>query len=136
MQLITICAVVKSKCAVENGKICTKDHRDSGQNDDLWADCQVLGSCKSCSKCALCNKTSKTSKFVDDVPVSNGLYVQNFFFLNTLTLKYFMYLIDHVAESVYLCNKTNIHKYKYRSSFWTLMETLLSSITVKHQCKR
>jgi len=35
VQLIAICAVVKSKCALENGTVCTKKCRDSGQNDDL-----------------------------------------------------------------------------------------------------
>jgi len=29
-QLITICAVVKSKCAVEKGNVCTQKCRDSG----------------------------------------------------------------------------------------------------------
>jgi len=46
--LITIYAVVKLKCAVEKGNVCTKKCRDSGQNDDLCADYQVQCSCKSC----------------------------------------------------------------------------------------
>ena len=46
VQLITICTdFVKSKCAVEKGNVCTKKCRDSGQNDDLRADCQVLPNC-------------------------------------------------------------------------------------------
>ena len=57
MQLITIYAVVKSKCAVEKGKRCTKKCRDSGKNDDLYADYKVLCSCNSLLKknmpCAL-----------------------------------------------------------------------------------
>jgi len=48
VQLITICAVVKSKCAVETGNVCTKKCRDSGQNYDLCADHQLLCNCKSC----------------------------------------------------------------------------------------
>ena len=31
VQLITICAVVKSKCTIEKGNVCTKKLRDSGQ---------------------------------------------------------------------------------------------------------
>jgi len=38
LQLITICAVVKSKGAVEKGNVCTKKSRDSGQNNYLFAD--------------------------------------------------------------------------------------------------
>jgi len=53
MQLITIFAVVKSKCAVEKGNVCTKKRRYSGQNYDLCADNQILCSYKSCSKYAL-----------------------------------------------------------------------------------
>ena len=47
VQLITICAVVKWKYAVEKSNVCTKKCRDSGQIDDLCADC------KSCLKHAL-----------------------------------------------------------------------------------
>jgi len=36
--LITICAVVISKCAVEKGNVCTKMCRYSGQNDDFCSD--------------------------------------------------------------------------------------------------
>jgi len=50
VQLITICAVVKSKRAVEKGNVCTKKCRDSGQNDDLCADYLVLCNCKFCLK--------------------------------------------------------------------------------------
>src|SRR6218665_2942065 len=53
VQLITICAVVKSTCEVEKGNVCAKKSRDSGQNDDFCADYQVLCSCKSCIKYAL-----------------------------------------------------------------------------------
>jgi len=53
VQLITICAVVKTKCAVEKGNVCPKKCRDSGQNDDLRADYQVLCSCKPCLKYTL-----------------------------------------------------------------------------------
>jgi len=37
MQLITICAVVKSKCAVEKGNVSIEKCRYSGQNDDICA---------------------------------------------------------------------------------------------------
>jgi len=59
VQLITISAVVTSKCAVERGDVCTKKCRDSNQN--LCADYQVLYSCKSCLKYAL----SAGSEIVD-----------------------------------------------------------------------
>jgi|SRR6218665_1136491 len=49
-QWITICVVVKSKFAIEKGNEYTKKCRDSGQNDDLYADNQALCSCKSCLK--------------------------------------------------------------------------------------
>src|SRR6218665_1135266 len=52
-QLIAICAVVKSKCAVEKGNVCVKKYRNSGQTDHLSPDYQVLCSCKSCLKYAL-----------------------------------------------------------------------------------
>ena len=54
VQLITICAVVNLKCAVEE-VVCvwTKKCKDSGQIDDLCADYQVLCSCKSFLKYAL-----------------------------------------------------------------------------------
>jgi len=52
-QLITMCAVAESKCAVENDNVYTKKCRDPGLNDDLCADYQVSFSCKSCLKCAL-----------------------------------------------------------------------------------
>jgi len=48
VQLITICAVVKSRCAVEKGDVralCIKKCRESGQNYDLCADYQVLCNC-------------------------------------------------------------------------------------------
>jgi len=47
VQLITICAVVKSKCAVEKCSMCSKNYRDSGQNDDFGTNYQDLCSCKS-----------------------------------------------------------------------------------------
>ena len=53
VQLITICAVVKSKCAVEKGNECTKNCRDSGQNDDLCTDYQLSYFKKSYLKYAL-----------------------------------------------------------------------------------
>jgi len=53
VQLITICAVVKSKCAAEKGNMCIKKFRNSIQTDDLCADFQVLRSCNSCLKYAL-----------------------------------------------------------------------------------
>ena len=53
VRLITICAVVKSKCTVEQDKVWSKKCRDSGQNDDLCADHQVLCGSKSCLKYAL-----------------------------------------------------------------------------------
>ena len=39
VQLTSICAVVKLKCAVEKGNVSL---RDSGKNDDLCADCAVV----------------------------------------------------------------------------------------------
>ena len=45
VQLITISAVAKVKCRVEKGHACTKKCKDSGQNDDLCANYQVLCSC-------------------------------------------------------------------------------------------
>jgi len=48
VQLITICAVVKSKRVVDKGNVCTKKCRDSGQNEDLCAYYQVMCSWKSC----------------------------------------------------------------------------------------
>ena len=53
MQLIPICAVVKSRSVQLKKYVCTKKCRDSGQNDDLCAAYQVLCSCKSCLKYAL-----------------------------------------------------------------------------------
>jgi len=51
---ITICAVVKSKCAVEQGDVCTKKCWNSGKvYDMLCADYQLLCSGKSCLKYAL-----------------------------------------------------------------------------------
>src|SRR6218665_341652 len=44
-----ICTVVKLKCAVEKGNVCTKKCRDSGHK----ANYQVLCSCKSCLKYSL-----------------------------------------------------------------------------------
>lgn len=46
-------AGVKSKCAAEKSNVCGKMRRDSGQNGDLCADYQVLGSFKSCLKYTL-----------------------------------------------------------------------------------
>lgn len=40
--LITMCAVVKSECAVEKGNVCNNKGRYSGQNDDLFSGYQVL----------------------------------------------------------------------------------------------
>ena len=40
LQLITICAVVKSKCGVEKGYRSTKKCRDYDQND-LCANCEL-----------------------------------------------------------------------------------------------
>jgi len=37
VQLITICAVVKLKCAVDKGKVRPMNCRDSGENDDSCA---------------------------------------------------------------------------------------------------
>ena len=63
VQLITICAVVKSKCAVEKGNICTKKCRDSVQSDELCANYPVLCSCTSCLKYALvCRRLFKKSR--------------------------------------------------------------------------
>ena len=53
VQLITICAAVKWKCAVEKGNVCSKKCRDSDQTVELCTDFQVLCSCKSCLKYAL-----------------------------------------------------------------------------------
>jgi len=38
VQLIAICAVVESKCAIEKSNACTKKYINSGQTDDLCAD--------------------------------------------------------------------------------------------------
>jgi len=45
VQFITICTVVKSKCAIEKCNVCAKKCRDSAQYDDLCADYRVLCSC-------------------------------------------------------------------------------------------
>jgi len=42
VQLITICAAVKSKCAVQKGNMCTKKCRDAGKNEGLSADYLVI----------------------------------------------------------------------------------------------
>ena len=38
----SICVIIKPKCAAEKGSVRAKKCRDSGQNDDLCADYQVL----------------------------------------------------------------------------------------------
>jgi len=53
LQLITICAAVKSKCAVGKGNVHTKDNLSAEIQVKImiymyYADCQVLCSCKSC----------------------------------------------------------------------------------------
>src|SRR6218665_699428 len=81
---LTICAVVKSKCAVEKDNGCTKKCKDSGKNGDLCADYLVLCSCKSCFKEVLIpvylhistNKNATIANLVLGIDLPNvGLYV-------------------------------------------------------------
>ena len=53
VQLTTICAVIKSKCAAEKDNVCTKKCRDSGQNYDLRVNYPDLCSWKYCLKYTL-----------------------------------------------------------------------------------
>ena len=71
VQLITICAVVKSKCAAEKGNVRTEKCCVSGQNDELCADYQDLCSCKSCWK--LCPVSSIWSPCYTNLPLKSRI---------------------------------------------------------------